>query len=207
MYTSFVFKVMDLSINHVINEIREDENSFCEISHAAKLLVEEITSESSRYLEVESMLSSLLTSASPPEVTSAVPLLCKYLAHLPTLSNRASLLQTKLDETCSKLQITNSNLEVLCAQVKSDLSAVKTDVTEVKKDLTNVKSELKEVSAEAQHGSQYSRRPSLVFHGLYNIPVRKKGTAFSKYATAQTNKLLPNLPDRVSYRDIHASHP
>ena len=48
---------------------------------------------------------------------------------------------------------------------------------------------------------------NLVLHGLPNVPHKKKGTAFSKYVAFHINRLLPRLPDKVSYRDIHASHP
>ena len=42
---------------------------------------------------------------------------------------------------------------------------------------------------------------------MKDIPFGKKGTAFSKYAASKINQLLPKLPDKIQYWDIHASHP
>ena len=54
---------------------------------------------------------------------------------------------------------------------------------------------------------QYHRLPSLIIHGLRDVPKNVKHTKFSIYVAKVINRLLPRLPDKVSYWDIHASHP
>ena len=56
---------------------------------------------------------------------------------------------------------------------------------------------------------QYSRLYSLLIHGLRNIPTgfEDKGLVFSDWVANEINKLLPNLPEKLTAQHIDVSHP
>ena len=96
-----------------------------------------------------------------------------------------------------------ASIPLLQENVKVLQSTVSKCFVEIQKNSEEIHSIREHLGDEAQ----WLRRPSLVFHGLPNVPVKKRGTSFSKYVAYQVNRLLPNLPERVTYKDIHASHP
>ena len=91
--------------------------------------------------------------------------------------------------------------------IQESIKVLQETTNEYHLQLLNNSAEIQAVKEHLADEAQWLRRPSLVFHGLPNVPTKKKGTAFSKYVANQVNRLLPNLPDKVTYKDIHASHP
>ena len=64
-------------------------------------------------------------------------------------------------------------------------------------------------SCRLDHIEQYSRLYSLLILGLTNIPTgfEDKGLVFSDWVAKQINKLLPNLPEKITVQHIDVSHP
>lgn len=151
-----------------------------------KFLVDNVVKQASTLVDLEDIFHSLPNN---PSLSPIVPVLCRLLSAIPALTDSINELHAKVDSNTIQIKKNSEKIQILAEHVDQNQKDVEEVTAQVKKDM------------------QYSRLPSLIIHGLRKVPFRKKGTAFSIWAAEQINRLLPKLPERIGYWDIHASHP
>lgn len=123
--------------------------------------------------------------------------LMRLLSQIPILQSTCSSLLNKV----SSLESTCSDLQVKCTVLQCNNEDLQNQHAALQKEFSDYR---KSNDIRWNNGEQYTRKNSLLLHGVRDVPLRVNGTKFSMFVAHTLTKLFPKFP--LSHHDIDTSH-